>query len=104
MTDIDDVKDCLIDCMTSFGIHGTSAAEAAEFILSPASGLSVTQRSGSSSSAGEQFLDEIFTLCRGCEGGFGYADNAHTRGEGCEFRAADGAQQSGSAEAGEQRD
>ncbi|MCW2601823.1 MAG: hypothetical protein JWM02_3652, partial [Frankiales bacterium] len=27
----------------------------------------------------------------GCQGGFGYADNAHTRDEGCEFRAADNA-------------
>lgn len=35
------VRDTLIDCMTSFGIHGDRAGEAADFILSAASGLRV---------------------------------------------------------------
>lgn len=39
----DNVLDTLIDCMTSFGIHGTNAAEAAAFILSESSGLIVRE-------------------------------------------------------------
>lgn len=35
------VRDTLIDCMTSFGCHGDTAAEAADYILSPHSGLTV---------------------------------------------------------------
>lgn len=39
-------------------------------------------------SVGEEFIDGIFTPpCRGCAGGFGLADNAHTRDERCQFRS-----------------
>lgn len=40
-----DVRDTLIDCMTSFGIHGHAAAEASDYILSPESGLVVLAES-----------------------------------------------------------
>lgn len=35
------VRDVLVDCMTSFGIHGDNARDAAEYILSADSGLRV---------------------------------------------------------------
>ena len=49
----DDVKETLVDCMTSFGIPSDRAALAAEYILSEYSGLVVTvdsnpSRAGSS--------------------------------------------------------
>jgi hypothetical protein len=38
----DGIRDTLIDCMTSFLIHGDKAAEATDFIMSASSGLTIT--------------------------------------------------------------
>jgi hypothetical protein len=41
MSDDDDVRDTLIDCMTSANIHGDLAQAAADILLSDASGLTI---------------------------------------------------------------
>ncbi len=37
-----DARDTLIDCITSHGVHGNAAADIADLILGPDSGLIVT--------------------------------------------------------------